>query len=314
MRQEILDDPVLQRMEGHRHQPAAGAQHAFRGREAVAELAELVVDEQPQGLERPGGGMDVARPAVHTPPTMSASPPWSRSAAPAAPPRWPGRRHANAVPPPEEDDVGKAVFRAAATISAADGPALLMRMSSGPSCRNEKPRSAVSICIDETPRSRTTPSTEASRVRRRCDPARRTRPEPGSAGRRNARPRRLAGGHRIGIAVDPEDAGIPGREDRCGVTSAAIGAVEVGAAVVRCEVGEDLPQQHGNVTRGPARWRPPAAVRRLSCPVPQKRGPSRAPTPGGRAVSGKCDRSPAPARDVMANPMQPKKRNLIGWG
>ena len=36
-----------------------------------------------------------------------------------------------------------------------------MRMSSGPSSRNEKPRSASSSCIEDTPRSSTTPSTAA---------------------------------------------------------------------------------------------------------------------------------------------------------
>src|SRR3546814_2826732 len=44
------------------------------------------------------------------------------------------------------------------TTSAALGPAFSMRMSSGPSKRNEKPRSASSICGDETPRSSATPS------------------------------------------------------------------------------------------------------------------------------------------------------------
>ena len=48
---------------------------------------------------------------------------------------------------------------AAATTSAALGPSDSMRMSSGPSRRNEKPRSAVSSCIEETPRSSATPST-----------------------------------------------------------------------------------------------------------------------------------------------------------
>ena len=50
---------------------------------------------------------------------------------------------------------------ACATTSAALGPSPPMRMSSGPSSRNEKPRSASSSCIEDTPRSSTTPSTAA---------------------------------------------------------------------------------------------------------------------------------------------------------
>ena len=44
------------------------------------------------------------------------------------------------------------------TKSAADGPSWLIRISRGPSRMNENPRSARSSCMDETPRSRTTPS------------------------------------------------------------------------------------------------------------------------------------------------------------
>ena len=47
------------------------------------------------------------------------------------------------------------------TTSAAVGPAGDMRMSSGPSPWNEKPRSGSSSCIEETPMSSTTPSTGA---------------------------------------------------------------------------------------------------------------------------------------------------------
>ena len=50
---------------------------------------------------------------------------------------------------------------ACATTSAALGPSRPMRMSSGPSSRNEKPRGASSSCIEDTPRSSTTPSTAA---------------------------------------------------------------------------------------------------------------------------------------------------------
>ncbi len=50
------------------------------------------------------------------------------------------------------------------TKSAALGPSAPMRMSSGPSFWKEKPRSGRSICIDETPMSRTTPSAGANPI------------------------------------------------------------------------------------------------------------------------------------------------------
>ena len=62
-----------------------------------------------------------------------------------------------------------------------------MRMSSGPSPWNEKPRSGSSSCIEETPMSSTTPSAGAKPGRlRRCGRARRSGLRPGSAGRRSA--------------------------------------------------------------------------------------------------------------------------------
>ena len=62
----------------------------------------------------------------------------------------------------------RSVSDARATTSAAVGPSWPIRMSSGPSRRNEKPRSAWSSCIEETPTSITTPST-ASRPSLRTD-------------------------------------------------------------------------------------------------------------------------------------------------
>ena len=52
-------------MERHHHQPAAGLQYPLRRGEAVRKLRHLVVDEQPERLERAGGRMDVAGPPVH---------------------------------------------------------------------------------------------------------------------------------------------------------------------------------------------------------------------------------------------------------
>ena len=69
---------------------------------------------------------------------------------------------------------------AQATTSAAVGPCRPMRISSGPSSRNEKPRAASSSCIDETPRSNTTPSTVR---RRRAIPGWIAGPRPNRDGR-----------------------------------------------------------------------------------------------------------------------------------
>ena len=57
--------------------------------------------------------------------------------------------------------LARSVSEAFATTSAAVGPSWPIRMSSGPPSRNEKPRSAWSSCIEETPTSITTPSTAA---------------------------------------------------------------------------------------------------------------------------------------------------------
>ena len=87
------------------------------------------------------------------------------------------------------------------TRSAAEGPARSMRMSSGPSCRNEKPRAAVSSCIEETPMSSTTPSS-GDRARLRGDavelaeaPLPQLQPAAIVAARRRRR-------QRLGVAVD----------------------------------------------------------------------------------------------------------------
>ena len=50
-REELLDDAVLERVEGHDREPAAGLQHALGRGEAAQQLAELVVDGDAQGLE-----------------------------------------------------------------------------------------------------------------------------------------------------------------------------------------------------------------------------------------------------------------------
>src|SRR5207253_8121405 len=46
--QELLDDPVLERVEADHRQPPTGAEHLERSRERVLEHAELVVDRDPE--------------------------------------------------------------------------------------------------------------------------------------------------------------------------------------------------------------------------------------------------------------------------
>ena len=58
----VLDDPVLERMKCDHTNPAAVAQRPHGRLEKSFELAQLVVDRNPQGLEDAGGWMNT--PAV----------------------------------------------------------------------------------------------------------------------------------------------------------------------------------------------------------------------------------------------------------
>ena len=60
--QELLDDPVLERVERDHAEPAAGPQHLERGGQRALERAELVVDLDPQRLEDALGRMTLAEP------------------------------------------------------------------------------------------------------------------------------------------------------------------------------------------------------------------------------------------------------------
>ena len=196
---EALDDAVLERMEGDHGQPAAGLQHALGRKQRPRQLAELVVDEDAQRLEDARRRMDlVARlaadmrldrvgkveRALERPARRGASRSCGRCARHGAL-RRAGRRCASRSP---------ALKRL--TTSAALAPACAMRMSSGPSARKEKPRSASSICIEETPMSSTTPSASVGMLRRDA----RTAPAPASAVRphaaSSARPASIASGSR----------------------------------------------------------------------------------------------------------------------
>ena len=122
-------------------------------------------------------------------------------------------------------------------------------MSSGPPSRNEKPRSAWSSCIEETPTSITTPST-ASRPCAAADvgeigkaildqgqPAIRTINQIESTGNRRA------------VAIDADHPGSRHSQDRAAVAAGAEGGVDIDAAVARLQHLDRLAAEHGDMTR-----------------------------------------------------------------
>ena len=97
-----------------------------------------------------------------------------------------------------------------------------MRMSSGPSAWNEKPRSGSSSCIEETPMSSTTPSTRRDALlARRPRPARRTALRRASAGRRTPSLSALRAANRARIAVEREHAAVRGFENGARIAAGA---------------------------------------------------------------------------------------------
>ncbi len=124
-----------------------------------------------------------------------------------------------------------------------------MRMSSGPSLRNEKPRSAWSICIDDTPISSTTPSSAS----KPCACASLVEIAEASRNQHQAflelAGQRGATGDRIGIAVDGNDLVLRMCiEDGARIAACAECAVDVRAAALRIESRADLRQENRNVT------------------------------------------------------------------
>ena len=131
-----------------------------------------------------------------------------------------------------------------ATTSAALGPSPLMRMSSGPSNRNEKPRLAVSSCIEDTPTSRTTPSTDSwpsSRAARsrseKRDCTRFSRPWAVST---SAAPR----GDRRRIAVEPDHPRAVHRQDLAAIAAGSERAVDIDAAGAQVQPFDGRPAHH----------------------------------------------------------------------
>src|SRR5688572_9563016 len=57
--EELLDDAVFERMKGDDDKPPAGLQYRFRRKQRLRQFAELVVDEDAQGLEDARCRMDL---------------------------------------------------------------------------------------------------------------------------------------------------------------------------------------------------------------------------------------------------------------
>jgi hypothetical protein len=149
-------------VERHHGEPAAGRQQALGRGEPAVELAELVVDAETQRRKvRVAGSMpSLARGTA--PRTISASAP-VRVIGAAARARTIAleTRRAWRSSPSSAIKVASSRSGSRLTRSAAVSPSRPMRMSSGPSARNEKPRDGSSSWGDDTPRSSAMPSTRA---------------------------------------------------------------------------------------------------------------------------------------------------------
>ena len=120
----------------------------------------------------------------------------------------------------------------------------LMRMSSGPSSRKEKPRAGSSNWKDETPRSSTTPSLRVpASSASMCENSPCTKREPAAEMRHQL----LAARDGIGIAVDAQHAAIGGFQNGAGIAAAAEGAVDIMRAVLGREHRQHFVQHHGKM-------------------------------------------------------------------
>ena len=149
--EEALHDAVLETVEGDDGEPAAGLERALGGLEPLLELVELGVQD---GCGSPGrcGSPDRSSGRDGSPRRGGRSRPARRCARPAARRRWRGRSPGRAAPPHTRAGPGRSrPRRPNSEIPRRSGPTCSIRMSSGPSAWNEKPRSAWSICIELTP-------------------------------------------------------------------------------------------------------------------------------------------------------------------
>ena len=159
--ERMLDPAVFQRMEADDGGSAAGFEPVGETGEGVVEVAELVVDRDPEGLEGPGRRVDRAPLAGHALADDLGEPGGRRDRL--DPPRLddpPGDPPAVPFLAILEDQPGQFLLVQVLTRSAAVGRASgSNRMSSGPSAAKLNPRCAQASWSDERPRSSKMPST-----------------------------------------------------------------------------------------------------------------------------------------------------------
>ena len=166
----------------------------------------------------------------------------------------------------------------ALTRSAALGPSPPMRMSSGPSLRNEKPRSGL-IELH-----RRDAEVEQNAVDRLVTEATRDLFEIREAVFGERQPprglfdQRIARSDRIAIAIDPDDARAFNVENEARVPARAERAVDGDAALARREEIERLAGEHGNVTSQSASGRVTAAAHHHSRALCASRAATREPS------------------------------------
>ena len=142
-------------MEGDDGKASTWLETAFGGSERVDKLAELVVDVDPQRLERPRRRMVVVATGTANLTLDEFGELVRRGDRIGLAARQIARAIAVTGASAKLVRISASISSgASAMTSAALGPARDMRISSGPSAMNEKPRSASSSCIEETPMSR----------------------------------------------------------------------------------------------------------------------------------------------------------------
>ena len=211
---------------------------------------------------------------------------------------------------------------ARAITSAAVGPSWPIRMSSGPSRRNEKPRSASSSCIEDTPTSITTPSTAATpcaaQISARLENRSSTSVSRPSDRSTRSNPPAMADA----VAVDADDAGSGDIENRPAVAAGPEGGVDIDAAVAGREHRRRPRGRGRGYGAGPAgfmprlRARSGLKLRKLDAngPIaPQISALRRAFPPRKAPPQSPTGTIAAPVRPQIANPDFPMEFAGLPW-
>src|SRR5258706_9792554 len=287
-REELFDDPILERMERDHHDPPARADHTQGRRESVLEVRQLVVDRDAESLEDARRRVDAARPPrLHAGDETAeiASHPDRRFAAATADRSRDARRlrllavlgedASKVLLSPAVHDVGRrlAKIRIGTHVQGAWGTEAEAAI-----CIGELDGREAEVEEDAVERSEAVVAGQVVE----------NREVPSSEDRAIAEANELSrsDGERCGVAIESEEQSI-GRacvEDGHGVASPADRAVEIARAFARTKLGEYFGNQNRLVTalrlivksRGPgdrARpWSGRSRARRASVLVPRPRG------------------------------------------